>query len=105
MGEDVFVDKYIQNHDARVLENNGETKLMYSFADRKYLIITNNEEALAEIFKKSPPPIISTQKRNGNMANSKEAKARIKINKLLEQAGWRFFDNEKGQANISLSQM
>jgi type I restriction enzyme R subunit len=36
------------------------------------------------------------------MANSKEAKARIKINKLLEQAGWRFFDNEKGQANISL---
>ena len=52
MGEDVFVDKYIQNHDARVLENNGETKLMYSFADRKYLIITNNEEALAEIFKR-----------------------------------------------------
>ncbi|MBU4314951.1 hypothetical protein KJ673_00935, partial [Patescibacteria group bacterium] len=43
------------------------------------------------------------------MANSKEAKARIKINKLLEQAGWRFFDlpvgeagNETGQANISL---
>ncbi len=36
------------------------------------------------------------------MANSKEAKARIKINKLLEQAGWRFFDDEKGQANISL---
>jgi type I restriction enzyme R subunit len=36
------------------------------------------------------------------MANSKEANARIKINKLLEQAGWRFFDNEKGQANISL---
>lgn len=36
------------------------------------------------------------------MANSKEAKARIKINKLLEQAAWRFFDDEKGQANISL---
>jgi type I restriction enzyme R subunit len=36
------------------------------------------------------------------MANSKEASARIKINKLLEQADWRFFDNEKGQANISL---
>lgn len=36
------------------------------------------------------------------MTNSKEAKSRIKINKLLEQAGWRFFDNEKGQANISL---
>ena len=36
------------------------------------------------------------------MANSKEAKARLKINKLLEEAGWRFFDEEKGQANIQL---
>ena len=33
---------------------------------------------------------------------SKEAKARIKINKLLEEAGWRFFDNEAGNANIVL---
>jgi type I restriction enzyme R subunit len=32
----------------------------------------------------------------------KEAKARIKINKLLEEAGWRFFDNEQGKANILL---
>ncbi len=32
----------------------------------------------------------------------KEAKARIKINKLLEESGWRFFDDENGQANISL---
>lgn len=32
----------------------------------------------------------------------KEAKARIKINKLLEESGWRFFDNEKGRANIIL---
>ncbi|MEJ5285408.1 MAG: DEAD/DEAH box helicase family protein [Brevinematia bacterium] len=32
----------------------------------------------------------------------KEAKARIKINKLLEEAGWRFFDNEAGRANILL---
>src|SRR4051812_6528515 len=31
---------------------------------------------------------------------AKEAKARIKINKLLETAGWRFFDNEHGPANI-----
>jgi len=36
------------------------------------------------------------------MANSKEAKARIKINKLLEESGWRFFDTEEGQANIQL---
>jgi len=32
----------------------------------------------------------------------KEARARIKINKLLEQAGWRFFGDEKGSANIQL---
>lgn len=36
------------------------------------------------------------------MANSKEAKARIKINKLLEDSGWRFEDSEKGKANIQL---
>ena len=36
------------------------------------------------------------------MTNSKEAKARIRINKLLEESGWRFFDTEKGQANIQL---
>ncbi|HBG28645.1 MAG: hypothetical protein A2Y10_11885 [Planctomycetes bacterium GWF2_41_51] len=33
---------------------------------------------------------------------AKEAKARIKINKLLEEAGWRFFDGPKGKANIQL---
>ncbi len=32
----------------------------------------------------------------------KEAKARIKINKLLREAGWRFFDNENDPANIQL---
>ncbi len=32
----------------------------------------------------------------------KEAKARIKINKLLEEAGWRFFDDQNGPANIQL---
>ena len=34
--------------------------------------------------------------------SSKEAKARIKINKLLEEAGWRFFDTEECKANILL---
>ena len=34
--------------------------------------------------------------------NSKEAKARIKINGLLQQSGWRFFDSAEGNANISL---
>ena len=31
-----------------------------------------------------------------------EAIARIKINKLLEESGWRFFDNDDGNANILL---
>jgi type I restriction enzyme R subunit len=34
--------------------------------------------------------------------SSKEAFARIKINKLLESAGWRFFDDATGKANIQL---
>jgi type I restriction enzyme R subunit len=33
---------------------------------------------------------------------AKEAKARIKINKLLEESGWRFFDDDQGKANIVL---
>ncbi len=36
--------------------------------------------------------------------SEKEAKARIKINKLLEESGWRFFDDENGIANIELEQ-
>ena len=34
--------------------------------------------------------------------SDKEAKARIKINKLLEDSGWRFFDTDKGKATIKL---
>lgn len=33
---------------------------------------------------------------------AKEARARIKINKLLEAAGWRFFDSDEGPANIQV---
>jgi type I restriction enzyme, R subunit len=33
---------------------------------------------------------------------SKEAAARIKINRLLEESGWRFFDDASGPANIVL---
>ena len=36
------------------------------------------------------------------MPNDLEAKSRVKINKLLEEAGWRFFDGEEGKANIHL---
>jgi len=34
--------------------------------------------------------------------NKKEASARIKINKLLEEAGWCFENNGKNKANIQL---
>jgi len=30
----------------------------------------------------------------------KEAKARLKINQLLQEAGWRFFDDNSGSRNI-----
>lgn len=33
---------------------------------------------------------------------NKEAKARIKINDLLKEAGWKFFDDSEGRANIVL---
>ena len=36
---------------------------------------------------------------------STEARARLKINKLLENAGWRFFDSSDGRANISVEQV
>jgi len=36
------------------------------------------------------------------MANGKEAQARIKINKLLEESGWRFEKDKHGPANIQL---
>ena len=32
----------------------------------------------------------------------KEAKAKIKINELLKEAGWKFFDDSEGKANIVL---
>lgn len=36
--------------------------------------------------------------------STKEAKARIKINKLLENSGWRLLADENGQANVQLEQ-
>jgi len=38
----------------------------------------------------------------GTQLANKEAAARIKINRLLEEAGWRFFDDQNGPANIVL---
>ena len=33
----------------------------------------------------------------------KEAKARIKTNKLLEESGWRFFDEDSKRSNIEFA--
>ncbi len=41
-------------------------------------------------------------KKNNVMKNKKEAQARIKINNLLQESGWRFFDDKNGKANIQL---
>ena len=40
--------------------------------------------------------------RHNRRMSAKEAKSRIKINKCLEDTGWRFFDSKEGQANIAL---
>lgn len=48
-----FYDKEIQNRDSRVLEDeDGSPVLLYSFINRKYLVITTREEALKEIFRR-----------------------------------------------------
>ena len=52
ISNDSFIDKYIQNHDARIAEKDGQIDLVYSFIDRKYLVIANSQEALAEIFRR-----------------------------------------------------
>ena len=52
ISNDSFIDKYIQNHDARIAEKDGQIDLAYAFIDRKYLVIANNQEALAEIFRR-----------------------------------------------------
>ena len=52
LGNDSFADKYIQNHDARIAEKDGKIDMDYSFIDRKYLVITNSQEALAETFRR-----------------------------------------------------
>ncbi|MCK6462713.1 MAG: hypothetical protein L6Q29_02745 [Candidatus Pacebacteria bacterium] len=52
-----FSDKYVKNHDARVLaDDGGNTILVYSFVDRKYLVITENEDALEEVFRRFSSP-------------------------------------------------
>ncbi len=48
-----FQDKIIENKDTRILYNSlGEIILLYSFVDKKTLIITTSKEALIEIFER-----------------------------------------------------
>lgn len=50
---DFFKDKFIQNHDARVLYSaDGKAKLAYSFINRKYIVIADGENGLTEVFKR-----------------------------------------------------
>jgi UDP-N-acetylglucosamine transferase subunit ALG13 len=44
------VDKIVENHDARVIQNNtGDVSLLWTFIDRNTLIITTNDATLREI--------------------------------------------------------
>jgi hypothetical protein len=45
-----FVDKIVENHDARVIENStGDISLLWTFIDRNTLVITTNDATLREI--------------------------------------------------------
>ena len=45
---------------------------------------------------------VTLAKLGGGKLAAKEATARVKINRLLEEAGWRFFDDTRWPANIVL---
>ncbi|HVV38805.1 MAG TPA: hypothetical protein VHD31_00570 [Candidatus Paceibacterota bacterium] len=53
-----FIDRIVENHDARVIQDSaGNILLLWSFLDRKTLVITTNEVTLREIISrlKNPP--------------------------------------------------
>jgi hypothetical protein len=53
-----FIDKIVENHDARVIQNNtGDILLLWTFLDRNTIVVTTNEFTLREIisrFKHAP---------------------------------------------------
>ena len=63
---------------------------------RQALIISGNEDEY--VIEKINEMIDSLSELN----DSTETDGLEKINKLLEEAGWRFFDNENSPANIQL---
>lgn len=46
--------------------------------------------------------MVITNKNLDYTMSGTEAEARIKINKMLEEAGWRLCDNENGRKNVDL---
>ncbi|HBB56720.1 TPA: hypothetical protein DEW47_03380 [Patescibacteria group bacterium] len=57
MGRGNFKDHVVQNRDTRVLYDEGEDiALIYSFINRKYLVITNSEAPMLEMFKRFASP-------------------------------------------------
>ncbi len=66
-------------------------------------ICWRNNLADGKAFSKSPGarPFPNAKREPGaKSSHMKEADARIRINTLLENAGWRFFVDGRGQANI-----
>ncbi len=55
-----FVDRVVENHDARVIQNSaGDILLMWTFIDRQTLVITTNEYTLREIISRlTTAPVI-----------------------------------------------
>jgi hypothetical protein len=56
-----FVDRIVENHDARVVQDeNGDILLLWTFLDRQTLVITTNEYTLREIIsRRARPPVIT----------------------------------------------
>jgi hypothetical protein len=60
-GPAAFVDKIVENHDARaVLNSDGEILLLWTFIDRYTLVITTNEYTLREVVSRlANAPVVS----------------------------------------------
>ena len=62
----------------------------------------NNLSEGRSFFISSIVPLTAAPRPPSKSQTMKEASARIKINQFLEKAGWRFFADAKGPANIML---
>ncbi len=57
-----FVDRIVENHDARVIQNaDGQILLLWTFVNRNVLVVTTNEATLREIISRlQSSPIVPT---------------------------------------------